>query len=120
VSTYFIVSTQSESPHVYLGQGEYTTIYEALRSYSEPRRLHVFELKIKETLPPERWYIPNKCQPLQLVGVIETFRQCDHYRTLLGIEIDKLPIEQREEEIQKAIDVLEHKRRRAELMQEGR
>lgn len=111
---YFVVENQmgSSSPNLYISQLPLEDILQNLkRFYTRSARFQVYELRV---INKNQEYNPQGCNSLALVGVVEPFDVVEHYKLLLGIELDKLPTEQSMGLIQECIDHLEKKKIRAE------
>jgi hypothetical protein len=106
------MSPGSGSPKLYIAQGELETVVDKLKKwYQSSARFQVFELRVVEK---NAQFNPQGCSTLALVATIEPHDVCEHHRILLGCEIEKLPLEQAELEIQRTIDFLQQKKTKVE------
>jgi hypothetical protein len=106
--TYFIIGTKIEKPKLYISQQSLEIVMESLRNYCHiPLRFSVFGLSTSAGGVND--YSPSNCALLEPVAHLEPDNSFQYYINIAANEIDKLPAEQACEELQKALDFLQHR-----------
>lgn len=112
MSTFFVVSTPSETPKLFISQRPLEEIERSCQNwaYSHVHRSFIYELRVLPDNPSAPNGQPKGCASLALTARIEPDNAAEHYRTCLGLAIDKLPPNQALEEIQRTVDYLEKRK----------
>ena len=114
--SFFIVTTATDTPRLYISQKPYAEVLRALRAwpYSHTRRNFVFEVRQLPGVGSVPGGDPSGCLQLTLTARVEPDDQAEHYQYGLGVALDDLPRDQAVEKCKHALDYLTDKLHRYE------